>query len=200
MASRADSFPTMSVDDAPRHAKIDRAEDMPVSDLIEFRKMKDSFYKEHAQSPLSAEQKKNFAGLEYFPENDSLRFVLELERYPDPPHVELQTTKGERRDYFKVGQIRFPVRGAEVHLQVYESLDNMGEYFIPFTDATAPLETYGGGRYLEPESVGPDKLLVDFNLAYNPYCVYGDKWSCPIPPSENRLSVRIEAGEKNFQS
>jgi hypothetical protein len=91
------------------------------------------------------------------------------------------------------------VNGQEVTLQVYESEDNPGEYFLPFLDATAPLETYGGGRYLEPERVGEDKLLVDFNLAYNPWCVYGDEWSCPFPPAENRLNVRIEAGEKKFE-
>jgi uncharacterized protein (DUF1684 family) len=103
------------------------------------------------------------------------------------------------RDYVNVGQIRFRVKGEEAVLQVYESEDNPGEYFVPFVDATAPQETYGAGRYLEPEQIGPDKLLVDFNLAYNPYCVYDySKWSCPIPPAENRLRVRIEAGEKNF--
>lgn len=170
-----------------------------MSDLAGFRKMKDDFYREHFQSPLSADQKKNFTGLSYFPENEDLRFVLELERYANPEPIQMQTSKGDVRDYFRVGQIRFPVQDAESVLQVYESLDNMGEYFIPFIDATASHETYGGGRYLEPEAVGPDRLLVDFNMAYNPYCVYDyTRWSCPIPPAENKLTVRIEAGEKNF--
>ncbi len=170
-----------------------------MSDLEQFRQMKDDFFKNHFQSPLNAEQKKNFAGLNYFPENDALRFTLILERYPNPEPLQMQTSKGELRDYFRVGQIRFPVNGVETTLQVYESQDHPDEYFIPFVDATAPHETYGAGRYLEPERVGPDKMLVDFNLAYNPYCVFDpQKWSCPIPPVENRLSVRIEAGEKNF--
>lgn len=170
-----------------------------MSELEEFRKRKDDFFKNHFQSPLSAEQKKNFTGLNYFPENQALRFVLELERYPDPERVEMQTSKGEVREYLKAGQFRFPVNGAQAALQVYESLDNEGDYFVPFVDGTAPNETYGAGRYLEPEQLGTDKFLLDFNLAYNPYCVYGDKWSCPIPPQENRLRVRIEAGEKNFE-
>jgi uncharacterized protein (DUF1684 family) len=171
-----------------------------MSELDEFRKMKDEFFKTHFQSPLSAEQKEQFTGLNYFPENESLRFTTELERYANPEPVQMQTSKGEQRDFLKVGQIRFPVNGVETTLQVYESEDNPGEYFVPFVDATAPHETYGAGRYLEPERVGPDTLLVDFNVAYNPYCVYGDKWSCPFPPAENRLKVRIEAGEKNFGS
>ncbi len=170
-----------------------------MSDLDEFRKRKDEFFKAHPQSPLSAAQKKNFTGLNYFPENDALRFLLEMERYANPEPVQMQTSKEEVRDYFKVGQIRFPINSVETTLQVYESADNMGEYFVPFIDATAPQETYGAGRYLEPETLGTNKLLVDFNAAYNPYCVFDPiRWSCPLPPSENRLQVRIEAGEKNF--
>ncbi len=169
-----------------------------MSDIDEYRKLKDGFFKTDAQSPLSAAQKKTFTGLNYYPENESLRLVLPLERYAEPEAIQMQTSRGDLRDYYKVGQVRFQVNGQEVALQVYESEDHPGDYFVPFTDATAPTETYGGGRYLEPEPVGEDKLLVDLNLAYNPWCVYGDKWSCPIPPAENRLNVRIEAGEKNF--
>lgn len=169
-----------------------------MSDLAQMRKMKDDFFKTHVQSPLSAEQKRTFTGLNYFPENEALRFTLELEPYDMPEPIQMQTSKGELRDFLKVGQIRFPVNGQETLLQVYESKDNPGEYFVPFVDATAPQETYGAGRYLEPEHSGANTLLVDFNAAYNPYCVYGDKWSCPIPPAENRLQVRIEAGEKNY--
>lgn len=171
-----------------------------MSELEEFRDMKNEFFKTHPQSPLSAEQKKNFTGLNYFPENESLRFTLDVERYPNPEPIQMQTSKGDLRDFFKVGQIKFPVNGVEATLQLYESQDNLDEYFLPFIDATAPDETYGAGRYLEPEQVGPNRLLVDFNVAYNPSCVYAHlKWSCPIPPLENRLSVRIEAGEKNFE-
>lgn len=170
-----------------------------MSQLEEFRKMKDDYFRKDAGSPLSPELKKGFTGLNYFPENEALNFTLDLERYENPERIEMQTSKGDVRDYFRVGQIRFPVNGVEAILQVYESEDNPGDYFVPFIDTTAPAETYGAGRYLEPERVGPDRLLVDFNAAYNPYCVYDySKWSCPIPPAENRLGVRIEAGEKNL--
>ncbi len=166
--------------------------------LEQLRQRKDEFFKNHFQSPLSAEQKQSFTGLRYFPENDALNFTLALERYAEPARVEMQTSRGDLRVYLKVGQIHFPVGDQTATLQVYESEDNPGEYFVPFTDATAPMETYGGGRYLEPERVGADTLLVDFNTAYNPWCVYGDEWSCPYPPPENRLTLRVEAGEKNF--
>ncbi len=71
-------------------------------------------------------------------------------------------------------------------------------YFLPFVDALAGKETYGAGRYLEPEPLGKGLFLVDFNLAYNPYCAYNDMWSCPISPAENHLKIPIRAGEKLF--
>ncbi len=169
-----------------------------MSELSEFRKSKDKFFKTSAQSPLTPEQKKGFKALNYYPENPTLRFVLPLERYAKPSRVTMQTSSGDTQEYYKVGQLRFKVDGQMVALQVYESVDQPGSFFVPFVDATAPAETYGAGRYLEPEEVHPDELLLDFNLAYNPYCAYNSNWSCPLPPVENRLSVRIEAGEKSL--
>ncbi len=169
-----------------------------MSELQEFRKLKDEFFREQFQSPLTKEQQKEFKGLSYYPENPALRFELPLERYDQPEPVKMQTSTGDVQDYFKIGQIRFKVDGQEAALQVYESEDNPGSYFIPFVDATAPAETYGAGRYLEPEELSDGQLLVDFNVSYNPYCAYNDRWSCPFPPPENRLKARIEAGEKKF--
>jgi len=177
-----------------------------VSEVTEFRKAKDQFFKTSPQSPLTPEQRKEFAGLHYFPENPALRFELPLERYANPARVQMQTSTGSVQDYAQVGQVRFKVNGEDAALQVYESVDNPGSYFIPFVDATAPAESYGAGRYLEPEEHHADELIVDFNLCYNPYCAYNDRWSCPFPPPENRLKaegpegrgIRIEAGEKKF--
>jgi uncharacterized protein len=174
-----------------------------MSALDEFRKDKDDFFKNDPQSPLAADQKRAFAGLNYFPETPSLRLELPLEKVPLPKPVVLPTSTGEAREYMHIGQVRFDVAGQETVLQVYT--DDYG-YFLPFVDATAPGETYGAGRYLEPHDAsagsaqGLDNgtLLVDFNLAYNPYCAYNEHWSCPLPPRENRLKVRIEAGEKKF--
>ena len=169
-----------------------------MSEVTEFRKAKDEFFKTSPQSPLTKEQKKDLAGLHYFPENPALRFELPLERYAHPERVTMQTNTGAAQEYFKVGQVRFKINGEPAALQVYESTNNPGSYFIPFVDATAPAESYGAGRYLEPEEIHDGELLADFNLAYNPYCAYNSNWSCPIPPPENRLRVRIEAGEKKF--
>ncbi len=166
-----------------------------MNELEKFRAEKDDFFRESHQSPLTVEQKRAFHGLEYFPENPALRLELTLERVIAAEPVTLATSTGAEREYYHAGQIRFDVNGAEAILQVYE--DDYG-YFLPFSDATVPVETYGAGRYLEPHEIRHNVLAVDFNLAYNPFCAYNERWSCPLPPSANRLRVKIEAGEKKF--
>jgi uncharacterized protein len=168
-----------------------------MSELTEFRKAKDAFFKTNSQSPLDSQEKAGFNGLKYFPENPALRFDLLLEKSPASEQVTMATSTGDEQQYWHAGQVRFSVEGQPASLHVYLPVDG-GDYFIPFVDATAPAETYGAGRYLEPEDLGDGRLHLDFNLAYNPYCAYNDRWSCPLPPRQNRLSVRIEAGEKNF--
>ena len=171
-----------------------------MSEISKLRKLKDKFFKTNPQSPLTDEQRDNFGGLNYFPENPAWRFELALERFDKPHLTALQTNRGTIQEYYQLGQVRFSVKGENATLQVYEPVDDPGNLFLPFVDATAPFETYGAGRYLEPELIGEDKLLVDFNLAYNPYCAYNNEWSCPFPPLANRLKVRIEAGEKKFHA
>jgi uncharacterized protein (DUF1684 family) len=162
-----------------------------------FRKEKNEFFKKDQNSPLSEDQRVNFEKLKYFPENSDLRFEIEMDLIDPPVHVILATSTGDNRDYLHKGSIHFMVGDQEVDLQVFA--DGLEGYFLPFVDATAPKETYGAGRYLEPEEIRPGVFLVDFNLAYNPFCAYNDRWSCPITPYENRIKVRIEAGEKNFK-
>jgi uncharacterized protein (DUF1684 family) len=98
--------------------------------------------------------------------------------------------------YNKLGVIRFNVAGETAELTVY-----FNEYglFLPFVDSLAGELTYGAGRYLEPIELPDGRLLVDFNLAYNPYCAYNDLYSCPLTPWENRLKAPIRAGEKIFK-
>jgi uncharacterized protein (DUF1684 family) len=166
-----------------------------MEELEHFRADKDDFFRTSDQSPLTPEQQRGFTGLSYYPENQSLRLELALERSAKPELVVLATSTGDEREYTQVGQVRFDVAGQEAVLQVYE--DDYG-FFLPFSDATAPEETYGAGRYLEPHELRAGVLYVDFNLAYNPYCAYNERWSCPLPPIANRLKVRVEAGEKKF--
>ena len=168
-----------------------------MTELDEFRAQKDQFFKTHPQSPLTPEQQQSFQGLHYFPENPALRLVVPVEAFADRVAIVMQTSTGDVREYIRYGRLQFSVDGQAVELTLYADGD---AYFLPFADALAGVETYGAGRYLEPEPVGDGQLVVDFNLAYNPYCAYNDDWSCPITPRENRLTVPIRAGEQIYHS
>lgn len=169
-----------------------------MTELEKLRKHKDEFFRSDAHSPLSKEQKRAFKGLKYFPENPALRFDVEVEPFGEHMHVHMQTSTGDVQEYVKYGTFRFKVDGQPAELTVYVSED--GGAFVPFVDATSGTETYGAGRYMELEHHGGSRFHVDFNLAYNPWCVYSPEYSCPIPPKENRLQVAIRAGEKDFGS
>lgn len=168
-----------------------------MNDLKRYRMEKDAFFKQDQHSPLSDEQKGAFDGLKYFPENPKLALEVEVQRFPEPDPVQIQTNTGEVQAYDRIGKIHFQVEGEPVELTLY---GNDQGYFMPFADSLAGEETYGAGRYLEPMPIPDGRVLVDFNLAYNPYCAYNDRWSCPLTPPENRLKVPIRAGEKVFKT
>jgi uncharacterized protein (DUF1684 family) len=120
-----------------------------------------------------------------------------VEEFSRKDTIQMQTTTGGVQTYTRFGKFKFTVEGQEAELTLYAGAHG---YFLPFVDSLAGTETYGAGRYLEPEPVGDGKFLVDFNLAYNPFCAYNDRWACPITPRENRLTVPIRAGEKLFHA
>ena len=166
-------------------------------DLEQFRKEKDDFFRNSHHSPLLPEQRRSFPGLRYFPENPELRLEAQVKRFPTGEVVQIQTNTGDVQTYQRFGRFPFEVDGQLIELTIFE---NENGYFLPFADSLAGTETYGAGRYLEPERLPDGRFEVDFNLAYNPYCAYNEKWSCPITPAENRLKVPIQAGEKTFDS
>ena len=166
-----------------------------MSELTDFRLDKDEFFKNHPQSPFTPEQQQVFTGLEYFPENDDLRLEVTVEKFSDQQHMQMQTSTGGVQTYVRYGRFKFEVDGQPAELTIYR---NNNGYFLPFVDSLAGTETYPAGRYLEPEPLPGERFLVDFNVAYNPYCAYNDMWSCPITPTANRLKVPIHAGEKLF--
>ncbi|MBP6209508.1 MAG: DUF1684 domain-containing protein [Anaerolineales bacterium] len=166
-----------------------------MTELDEYRKEKDAFFGSHPQSPLTREQKKEFKGLNYFPENDDLRLEVQVSEFPVKERFEMQTSTGDVQLYEKFGRFQFSVDGSNVELTIYQSQHG---FFLPFADSLAGKETYPAGRYLEPEPLPGGRFFVDFNQAYNPYCAYNEMWSCPITPAENRLKVAVRAGEKLF--
>jgi hypothetical protein len=171
-----------------------------MSELEEFRADKDAFFHEDARSPLTREQRAAFEGLAYYPENGALvvHEALVTDGVDLEEEIVMQTTTGGTQIYRRAGVVRFHVDGVPAQLTLFTSADTH-ELFLPFRDATSGNETYGAGRYLEVEPSGLDqRVIVDLNYAYNPYCAYNPDWSCPIPPGENWLAVPIRAGEKTF--
>jgi uncharacterized protein (DUF1684 family) len=163
--------------------------------LKEFRAEKDEFFSNHPQNPLTREQKYAFKGLKYFPEDPAFRMEVKVEKYPAEESVSIQTTGGNPQTYKRFGHFKFQVEGQTAELTLYSSEDG---FFLPFKDKLAGKETYPAGRYIEVEQLPDGKFLVDFNLAYNPYCAYNDRWSCPLTPAENCLKVAVRAGERIF--
>lgn len=166
-----------------------------MTDLAAPRSAKDDFFRNDPGSPLTTQQKRAFRGLRYFPEDPALRLEISARRFPVGDRISMQTSTGELQPYNRHGRFSFEVDGGQAELTIYQGPQG---FFMPFVDSLAGTETYPAGRYLEPEPLEGDRFLVDFNLAYNPYCAYNANWSCPLTPFENRLKVPIRAGEQLF--
>jgi uncharacterized protein len=169
----------------------------PEGTLAAFRAARERLIRAHPQSPIRAEQRATFAGLEHWPYDPELR----LEATVDPvDHERLiaHSLDGDPYPLDRIGRVRLPFGKLEVYwIQVYG-----GGVFIPFRDATSGTESYGAGRYLLDTIKGADlggtddRLVLDFNYAYNPSCAYDPRWSCPLAPAANWLRVPIRAGER----
>ncbi len=170
---------------------------MDAHTLNEFRRHKDEFFGMNHGSPLPRHLRNGFEGLKYFAPNEELDLVLDFEP-EEPAGVEIATSDGQVRTYYRAGKIRFEVDGEPVELTLLRTPGHPG-YFLPFRDGTSGKESYGAGRYLDLEDPVDGKINIDFNLAYNPYCAYSDDYSCALPPRENWLTVPIRAGEKAYR-
>ncbi len=167
--------------------------------IAEFRRRKDQAFAAGPQSPLLPADRPRFRGLTYFPPDLRYRFEgLPLGPYTghEPLDFVMQTSDGQPRPAHRVGTFRLELDGRplELHAYGFEGSDP-DSLFVPFMDATSGHETYEAGRYLDLEPEDDGSYVLDFNLAYHPLCVYSPYYSCPLPPAENRLPVRIEAGE-----
>ena len=166
-----------------------------------FRADKDDYFKHAgAGSPIPVAEREAFTGLPYYPVDPALRFEgLALEPYAggEPSTFQIPTSDGKLRPAHRAGILSFEVGGERHGLTGYTfDGDDGGGLFVPFLDATSGTETYGAGRYLDIEPEDDGTYTLDFNLAYHPSCVYDIRYSCPLTPAENRLPVRIEAGER----
>jgi uncharacterized protein len=165
--------------------------------LAQARFGKDVSLKEGKESPI--ENRGVFKGLKYFDPDTNYCIEAIFEKIEQAKPITIQLTGGQTETLSPLGKATFGLDGKICTLTVFRSAE-MGKVFIPFRDTTAPKETYGGGRYLDlpMSAVKGNRVSIDFNLAYNPFCAYNHNFTCPIPPKENHLSVEIRAGEKNF--
>ncbi len=169
----------------------------PEATLARFRAARDRLFSEHSESPLTPAGRAAFTGLPYWPHDPSLRFDAALEPAP-PERLAASSISGDAFPLERIGRVRLPVGTLDVYwIDTYG-----GGVFLPFRDATSGGSTYGAGRYLLDTVKGADlggsdgRLVVDFNYAYHPSCAYDPRWSCPLAPRANWLTVPIEAGER----
>jgi uncharacterized protein len=160
-------------------------------------------YSDAEHSPLLPADRERFTALERFTPDAGYRVQARFKPRTGTAFG-MRTTTDRLPQYQAVGQLRFTMAGRKEQLTVYRNIDlskkpGYAEYFfVPFTDLTNGEETYGGGRYIDLRGPLGKVVELDFNKGYNPYCAYGGKFSCPIPPIENHLDLRIEAGVKAF--
>lgn len=156
-------------------------------------------------SPLTQEDLENFKGLDFFPIDSKYKVVAKFEKVEHGRTFTMKTTTDRLPIYKLFGIASFELKGETFSLEIYQNQDLIKdpEYedhlFLPFTDQTNGESSYGGGRYLDLSIPDGDEIVLDFNMAYNPYCAYNADYSCPIPPRANHLDTEIRAGVRSWR-
>ena len=168
---------------------------------MEFQQEHNAHFKDPEKSPFKKKAKR-FKGHDFFPIDSILRVEAKFVRTLSAIPFLMKTTTSRLPTYEKYGVAQFTIDRKEFSLNIYQShsLREKEEFkdhlFMPFTDLSNGEESYMGGRFIDLEIPGNDVIVIDFNKAYNPYCAYSPDYSCPIPPQENHLEIKILAGVK----
>ncbi len=163
-------------------------------------------YADRAESPLTDEDFKVFTSLEFFPISEQYVVKAKFIKAENEKVFKMKTTGTRLPEYVKYGTLYFTLEGRNFQLNVYQNVEltkksGYHDYlFLPFSDLSCGKESYIGGRYIDMKLPKGDSVLIDFNTAYNPYCAYNHKYSCPIVPLENDLNSSILAGVKKFHN
>lgn len=180
------------------------AQEVPFETSKAFQENLDREYATRAESPLTDADFKTFKGLDFYPINEKYIVNAQFIRTPDAKVFKMKTTGTRLPEYVKYGELHFAIDGKALKLNVYQNIDlikkeGYADYlFLPFSDLTCGKESYIGGRYIDLKIPQSDTIVVDFNKAYNPYCAYNSKYSCPLVPLENDLDIALLAGVKKF--
>lgn len=173
-----------------------------IADNFNFRLELNSQFADSIDSPLKETDRLAFDKIDFFQLQLDHAVMAKIELIDTAKPFAMATTTGRPAIYQKYALLKFKLKGKNDQLYVYEShrLKSMEGYedylFLPFSDESNGQESYGGGRFISLSKVKSDSILVDFNQAYNPYCAYNPKYSCPIPPKENHLNIKVLAGVK----
>jgi hypothetical protein len=172
-------------------------EDYPAK-IAAIRAAKDEGFKNDPQSPVPPDKKAALLPLSYYPVDEMYAVPATLEPFTERTRITVPTSTGKIRDLERIGALKFSLQGKPLRLTAFIDVDSpqVNRLFVPFADETSGIETYSAGRYMELDPTATGIYVVDFNIAYNPYCYYSPEFDCPYPPKENRLDVPIRAGER----
>ncbi len=177
-----------------------KAQDKYLSTIRTFQDELNAEYKNPKESPLDKDDLANFKQLPFFKIDKKYCVRAHFRRTPDEKSFEMPTNTSRKPIYVKYGVASFVLDGEKYELSVYQNLSLLSNekykdyLFLPFTDLTNGVESYGGGRYIDLKIPESDSIVIDFNKAYNPYCAYSHRFSCPLVPAENYLNRMIPAG------
>ena len=175
-----------------------------IPNLTEFQKELNSSFKDVTKSPLLKNDRQDFISLDFFDFDSSYVVKAVLIPYIEDSIFDMKTNTDRMHSYNKYGKIKFNLDDSYFELNVYEDQEltneqnNIDELFLPFYDNTNGITSYSGGRYIDLKVSKDSIISIDFNKAYNPYCVYNYKFSCPIVPSENNIGLEVKAGVKDY--
>lgn len=166
--------------------------------IAAIREAKDEGFKNDPESPVPADKKATLLPLTYFPIDENYAVPATLEPLAERTRIQVPTSTGKIRNMERIGTLKFLLQGKPMRLTAFVDVDSpqVNRLFVPFADQTSGTETYPAGRYMELDPTPTGIYVVDFNIAYNPYCYYSPEFDCPYPPKENRLDAAIRAGER----
>ena len=161
------------------------------------------YKEEHLADPRSPVKAEDTGYLRFFEPSGRYKVIATFTLTPKAKPFEIATHSGKTKPYRQYGLLTFSIGSQKCSLQVYQGIELIKQealkdyLFIPFNDLTNYASTFGGGRYIDLKlgDIKDGKVVLDFNKAYNPYCAFGEGYSCPIPPDANKLPIAIEAGE-----
>ena len=168
-----------------------------VKSIQDFRIMKDESFKKGENSPLPKKEKMAFTGLQYFEVDPSYKVAATFKEQSLPQYINLYGEQDVKQVHQVKGTLTFDIQGKQHALLAYSTIGQAQHtLFVPFLDKTNGKSTYAGGKYVEAIKQKDGSYSIDFNLSYQPFCVYNENYKCAICPRENFVNGEVLAGEK----